>query len=148
MTAEPASDQHEITLNLPNSLFALVDAQRMNKVMENLIINALEAMSERSGTLTISAGETADSRPFFSVSDTGEGMNQRFIDEKLFRPFATTKQRGVGLGLYTCKEVVQANGGSIEVDSQKGAGTTFRVVLPSVASFERDHELSRSQSHG
>ncbi len=147
MTAEPASDQHEIRIVLPESLFALIDGERMNKVVENLIINALEAMSEKSGTLTIKAGETEDGKPFFSVSDTGEGMSRRFIDEKLYRPFATTKRRGVGLGLYTCREVVQASGGSIEVDSEEGAGTTFRVVLPSAAFYERASELLRSQSH-
>jgi signal transduction histidine kinase len=148
ITAEPARDQHEIRVTLPDSLFALVDAERMHKVVENLIINALEAMSKKKGTLTIEAGETADGKPFFSVSDTGQGMSQTFIDERLYRPFSTTKPRGVGLGLYTCREVVQANAGSIEVDSTEGAGTTFRVVLPSAAFYERGHKLSRIQSHG
>jgi signal transduction histidine kinase len=64
-------------------------------------------------------------------------MSRRFIEEKLFHPFATTKKRGVGLGLYTCREVVRANGGSITVTSEEGVGTTFLVVLPSAAS-ERD----------
>ena len=147
ITAEPARGQHEIRIMLPESLFALVDGERMNKVVENLIINALEAMAKKNGTLTIEAGETQDGKPFFSVSDTGEGMSRRFIEERLYRPFATTKRRGVGLGLYTCREVVQANGGSIEVESQEGVGTTFRVVLPSAAFFERGRELSRSKSH-
>lgn len=132
MTAEPARDTHEIKINLPDSLFALVDVERMNKVVENLIINALETMHKKKGTLTVVAGKTNDGEPFFSVSDTGEGMSQQFIEDKLFRPFATTKMRGVGLGLYTCREVVRAHGGSIEVGSREGAGTTFRVVLPSL----------------
>jgi signal transduction histidine kinase len=148
MTADPARDQHEIRIALPESLLALVDPERMNKVVENLIINALEAMSKKQGILTIEAGETEDGKSFFSVSDTGEGMSQGFLDDRLFRPFATTKPRGVGLGLYTCREVVQANAGSIEVDSKEGAGTTFRVVLPSAALYERGQNLSRSQSHG
>jgi signal transduction histidine kinase len=58
-------------------------------------------------------------------------MSRPFIEERLFHPFATTKKKGVGLGLYTCREVVRANGGSIEVESKEGAGTTFRVMLPS-----------------
>lgn len=131
ITAQPAHAQHEIEINLPESLFALVDGERIDKVMENLIINALEAMGDKRGTLTIEAGETDGGKPFFSVSDTGEGMSERFIAERLFHPFATTKRKGVGLGLYTCREVVTANGGTIEVESQQGAGTTFRVVLPS-----------------
>ena len=132
MTVDPARAQHEIRINLPETLFALVDGDRMDKVMENLIINALEAMGQKSGTLTIAAGETEAGKPFFSVSDTGEGINERFIADRLFHPFATTKRKGVGLGLYTCREVINANGGTIEVESRVGAGTTFRVVLPSV----------------
>ena len=144
MTAEPASNQHEIKVDLPESLFALVDLTRMEKVVENLIINGREAMTKERGTLSIVAGTTDDGNPFFSVSDTGEGMSQRFIDERLFHPFATTKKRGVGLGLYTCREVVLANGGSITAESREGTGTTFRVVLPS-ASIEK--RASYNQSH-
>jgi len=147
MIAEPARGKHEIKIDLPESLFALVDIERMNKVIENLIINALEAMNKEKGTLSIAAGTTDEGKPFFSVGDTGEGMSPRFIEEKLFRPFATTKKRGVGLGLYTCREVVVANGGSIEVDSQEGAGTTFRVVLPSAAIDKSGEKQPHSQSH-
>ena len=130
LTAEPAADKHEIDVELPQSLFALVDAERIPKVAENLIINALEAM-KAPGTLTIIAAINSDGKPFFSVSDTGEGMTAKFIEDRLFHPFATTKRRGVGLGLYTCREVVVANGGSINVNSREGIGTTFTVVLPS-----------------
>ncbi len=130
MTAAQASE-HETIVKLPESLFAIVDVDRMQKVVENLIINSLEAMGGKQGKLTIEAGVINAGKVFFSVSDTGDGMSKRFIEEKLFRPFATTKKRGVGLGLYTCREVVRANGGTIEVSSQEGAGTTFRVVLPS-----------------
>jgi hypothetical protein len=133
MTAEPAREQHEIKIDLPETLVAIVDGERIDKVLENLIINALEAMGDKHGTLTIAAGKTVDGKPYFSVSDTGEGMSERFIAERLFHPFATTKRKGVGLGLYTCREVVNANGGTIEVESRQGAGTTFRVVLPSAA---------------
>ena len=147
MTAEPASNKHEIKIDLPESLFALVDLTRMEKVVENLIINGREAMTKESGTLSIAAGTTDDGKPFFSVSDTGEGMSQRFIQERLFRPFATTKKRGVGLGLYTCREVVVANGGAITVDSREGVGTTFRVVLPSAIVDKRREDESHNQSH-
>ena len=130
MTAAQAGN-HKTVVNLPESLLALVDIDRMQKVVENLIINALEAMGGRSGELTIEAGDLKGSRVFFSVADTGEGMTESFVENRLFHPFSTTKKRGVGLGLYTCREVVRANGGTIEVSSRQGAGTTFRVVLPS-----------------
>lgn len=145
--AEPARGKHEIKIDLPESLFALADGERMKKVVENLILNALEAMNTEKGTLSIAAGKTDEGKPFFSVSDTGEGMSPQFIEEKLFRPFATTKKRGVGLGLYTCREVVVANGGAIEVDSQQGAGTTFTVVLPSTAIDPSGEKQRQSQSH-
>ncbi len=137
LIAEPATVTHEVEVQLPDSLLALVDGERITKVAENLIINGLEAMNKSSGTLTIVASLTDEGKPFFSVSDTGEGMSARFIEERLFHPFATTKRRGVGLGLYTCREVVVANGGSIAVASREGIGTTFTVVLPSAAIDKR-----------
>lgn len=136
MTAEQAPEHHEIKMDLPASLPALVDAERMKKVMENLLINSLEAMAGKQGILTIGGG-TTNGKVFFSVQDTGEGMSRQFIEEKLFHPFATTKRTGVGLGLYTCREVVRAHAGTIEVQSERGAGTTFRVVLPSAEISQR-----------
>jgi signal transduction histidine kinase len=90
-------------------------------------------MGTRDGKLAIEAGQDEEGKVFFSISDTGPGMSARFIEERLFRPFVTTKKNGVGLGLYTCREVVRANGGSIDVRSEEGAGTTFRVMLPSAS---------------
>ena len=130
-TAEPMRSKHKIELRFPDHVFALVDEARIEEVMENLVINALEAMAKPGGTLTIEAGQTKTGAPMFAISDTGPGMSKTFIENRLFRPFATTKNTGIGLGLYTCREVVRASGGTIEVHSVEGAGTTFRVVLPS-----------------
>jgi signal transduction histidine kinase len=137
MTAEPMRGKHKVVTRLPSSLYALVDAARIEEVIENLVLNALEAM-DQSGTLTIEAGETPNGAPMFSVSDTGRGMTRTFIETRLFRPFATTKKTGIGLGLYTCREVINASAGTIDVDSVEGAGTTFRVVLPSVPHERRN----------
>ena len=138
ITAEPQRSKHSIVTRLPPNLYALADAARVEEVLENLVLNALEAMTEKGGTLTIEAGQTANGAPMFAVSDTGRGMSRQFIDTRLFRPFATTKRTGIGLGLYTCREVLRASGGSIEVDSVEGAGTTFRVVLPSIPHDRRN----------
>lgn len=135
ITAEPVG-AHKFETKLPPALFALADGERVEKVIENLMLNALEAMTGKSGTVTIEAGRIDDAKVFFSISDMGAGMTSEFIEKRLYRPFATTKSKGVGLGLYTCREVVRTNGGSIEVHSTEGAGTTFRVVLPS-APLER-----------
>jgi len=138
MTAEPVRGQHTIQTKLPPNLYALADARRVEEVIENLILNALEAMGDKGGTLTVEAGPDAHGAPSFSVSDTGPGMTRTFIETRLFRPFSTTKKNGIGLGLYTCREVIRASGGSIDVQSVEGAGTTFRVVLPSIPHDRRN----------
>ncbi|HYE66860.1 MAG TPA: ATP-binding protein [Pyrinomonadaceae bacterium] len=130
-TAEPSGALHKLEARLPASLTAMVDPDRIGKVIENLVINALEAMSAKGGKLTVEAGPADTDHIFLSVADTGPGMDEEFIRTRLFRPFATTKKQGVGLGLYTCRALVRAYGGEIEVKSQKGAGTCFRIVLPS-----------------
>jgi signal transduction histidine kinase len=137
MNAEPMRNKHAIVTRLPQNLYALVDAARIEEVIENLVLNALEAM-DNSGTLTVEAAYTPSGAPMFSVSDTGRGMSKSFIESRLYRPFSTTKKTGIGLGLYTCREVIQTSAGSIEVDSVEGAGTTFRVVLPSIPHDRRN----------
>lgn len=126
-----AQSLHQVETHLPPTLVATVDAERMERVFENLVLNALEAMGSKSGTLTVEAGPENEGEIFFSVADTGPGISAEFQRTRLFRAFATTKRKGVGLGLYTCREVAKAHGGRIEVKSEKGAGATFRVVLPS-----------------
>ena len=138
LTAEPVRGKHTIETELPENLYALADAARVEEVVENLILNALEAMGAHNGILTIAAGSDQNGAPSFSVSDTGPGMSATFIENRLFRPFSTTKKNGIGLGLYTCREVIRASGGSIEVQSVEGAGTTFRVVLPSIPHDRRN----------
>jgi signal transduction histidine kinase len=130
-TAEQASSTHEIEVHLPDSLIAVADDERIEKVLDNLVLNALEAMGAKEGKLTVEAGEAEKGFVFFSVADTGPGMTEEFQRTKLFRPFGTTKAKGVGLGLYTCRELIRALGGRIEVESERGSGALFRVVLPS-----------------
>lgn len=131
-TAEPSRAKHTIVTRLPSNLYAFADPVRVEEIIENLVLNALEAMTEGGGTLTVEAEQTENGAATFSVRDTGRGMSRPFIETRLFRPFSTTKRTGIGLGLYTCREVIKASGGSIDVDSVEGAGTTFRVVLPSI----------------
>jgi signal transduction histidine kinase len=130
MICDPAHSKYQIEFKLSGPVYALADPERIEKVIENLVINALEAMGA-GGKLTVEAGAAGPGKVFFSVGDTGPGIPSEVVEHRLFRPFATTKKNGVGLGLYTCREVVRANGGVIEVQSKEGIGTTFRVVLPS-----------------
>src|SRR5262249_21198710 len=82
MTAEPQRSKHSIVTKLPANLPALAVEASVEEVLENLILNALEAMTEQGGTLTIEAGQTASGAPMFSVSDTGRGMTQQFINTR------------------------------------------------------------------
>jgi signal transduction histidine kinase len=131
-TAEPRAEFYDIQTELPDALVAPIDAERIERVVENLVVNAFEAMGGRGGRLTVAAGQESDSLVYFSVEDTGPGMTEDFMRTRLFRAFATTKKRGIGLGLYTCREIVEAHGGRLEVKSKLGSGTRFRVVLPSI----------------
>jgi signal transduction histidine kinase len=132
VNAEPASALYDIEARLPDKLVATVEPERVENVIENLVINALEAMASKGrGKLTVEAGALEGDYVFFSVADTGVGMSEEFIKTRLFRPFATTKTKGIGLGLFTCKEIVETHGGRLEVESSPNSGTRFRVVLPS-----------------
>jgi signal transduction histidine kinase len=142
-TAEPSSSLHEIEVRLPPVLSAVADDERMEKVLDNLLLNALEAMGTKKGKLTVEAGEAEEGFVFFSVADTGPGMTEEFQRVKLFHPFATTKAKGVGLGLYTCRELVRALGGRVEVESERGSGALFRVVLPSGQINGGEHPSSK-----
>jgi len=116
----------------------MVDRENIERVILNLIMNAIEAI-EGEGVITVRIYEekTQDSRPKIqdsyaavSVSDTGRGMSQEFIRDRLFQPFQTTKERGLGIGLYQCKAIIDACGGFIDVQSRQEMGSTFIVKLP------------------
>jgi two-component system, sporulation sensor kinase E len=104
-----------------------IDPTQMQQVLVNLIKNAMQAMT-KSGGLTLQTGEGADGI-WVSVSDTGGGIPQDQIN-RIFEPFYTTKKKGSGLGLMIVQRIVRAHGGRIELESQVGRGTTFRIWLP------------------
>ena len=106
----------------------LMDPEQVQKVLTNLILNAAQAI-KNGGHIRISTEKLA-SYGILSVSDDGCGMSQDFIAKSLFRPFRTTKSKGMGIGLFQCKMIVDAHKGRIEVESREGEGSTFRVFLP------------------
>ena len=81
------------------------------------------------GSLQLAARLVSGNEMEISVTDTGEGISPE-NRKKLFQPLFTTKAKGIGLGLVVCKNLVEANGGRIEVESEPGKGTTFAVLLP------------------
>ena len=97
----------------------------------NLIKNAIEAMPN-GGILTLSAVKT-ENEYVISVTDTGLGISSD-VKSNLFKPFYTTKRWGTGLGLTICKQVAEAHGGTISVESEVGKGTTFTMKVPAQTS--------------
>lgn len=108
-----------------------LDSERIQNVLTNLILNAHEATGD-TGNIEISTGQK-DGGVFLSVRDNGCGMSREFMEKSLFHPFQTTKNRGMGIGLYHSKTIVEAHKGRIEVESEEGKGSTFRVLLPITA---------------
>jgi putative PEP-CTERM system histidine kinase len=110
---------------LPRFLF---DPQQIESVLTNLVLNARDAVGA-GGAITVSSLRL-DGWAVAAVEDNGCGMSQDFIARSLFRPFQTTKKKGMGIGMFQSKMVVEAHGGRIEVHTAPGQGTTFRVFLP------------------
>jgi putative PEP-CTERM system histidine kinase len=108
----------------------LADGEEIQKVILNLLINGIEA-SEGDAPVHIEVG-IAES-PFFSVTDQGCGMSDHFVRTDLFTPFKTTKKKGFGVGLYQCRQIVEAHNGKIEISSEEGRGSVFTVWLPKAA---------------
>jgi len=105
-----------------------IDGEQMYKVIENLLINANDAV-QQDGRISI-ATSCHENWAEIAVQDNGYGMSREFIEKSLFLPFQTTKKQGMGIGLYHCKTIVEAHGGRVEVKSEEGKGTTFHVLLP------------------
>ncbi len=106
----------------------LADPEELQKVLVNLILNADEATGAH-GQIRVGTAHR-NGYIVLSVADNGCGMSREFMEHSLFHPFRTTKKKGLGIGLFQCKHVVEAHGGRIEVESEEGKGSTFRVVLP------------------
>ncbi len=104
-----------------------IDPNQIQQVLVNLIKNAMQAMT-KGGVLSLQTGEGPDD-VWVSVADTGGGIPQDRIN-RIFEPFYTTKEKGSGLGLMIVQRIVRAHGGRIDLESQVGRGTTFRIWLP------------------
>lgn len=124
-----------------------IDENALYYTIKNLVTNALESMEGKKGRLVIKALTIQNSISQFltrfpgsegliskylvliAVEDTGKGISEDFLQNRLFRPFATTKDKGIGIGLYQCKTLVEKMGGKILCDSQIDQGTLFCIIL-------------------
>jgi len=122
-----ASRSIDVVLELPElQMVVRADRQKMSRVIENLLKNAIEAIDQGPGSVTIHARSASD-RIHISVADTGPGIPPN-VD--VFGLFETTKPGGTGLGLAIAKQIVVAHGGNIQCESRVPHGTVFNVELP------------------
>ena len=104
----------------------LLDRNLVGQALSNLILNALQA--SRSGCRVLVRAGAEDGRLRIEVQDWGEGMDEATM-QKMFNPFFTTRESGTGLGLSIVHRIVESHGGSIDVRSAPGEGSTFRILL-------------------
>jgi signal transduction histidine kinase len=130
--ADPTLDSRiTFTCHLaPSPVKALADAQLLQSALLNLIVNAIQAMPE-GGKLALSVKQK-NQQPLLQVSDTGVGISPENMP-KLFSPLFTTRPSGNGFGLAEVKKIIQAHGGTIDVQSEVGKGTLFTLKLKGVA---------------
>jgi signal transduction histidine kinase len=129
------AESRGVKLSLAPSALPTVhgDREKLRQVFLNLILNGIQATG-RGGSLTITPNtlpseDTSPARVEVSFADTGEGIEPDLL-RRIFEPFVTTKPGGTGLGLAITQKIVESHGGTIEVESIPGKGTTFRVRLP------------------
>ncbi len=103
-------------------------AERLERVISHLVQNALDATDE-DGRVWVSLKRHGD-RAIVEVGDTGQGMSEEFIRDRLFKPFQSTKQAGMGIGAYESAQYIREMGGELQVASQEGKGTLVTLILP------------------
>lgn len=126
--AEASNIHISLDLQIGSNAMVMGDDSELREVLVNMVFNAVDAMPE-GGTLTLSTS-TVDQSVIIKVIDTGVGMYPE-VRSRIFDPFFTTKGKaGLGLGLAVSFGIIRRHGGNIEVDSQYGNGTEFRITLP------------------
>jgi signal transduction histidine kinase/CheY-like chemotaxis protein len=126
--AEASNIHISLDLQIGSNAMVMGDDSELREVLVNMVFNAIDAMPE-GGTLTLST-RTAAEQVVIKVVDTGVGMYPE-VRSRIFDPFFTTKGKaGLGLGLAVSFGIIRRHGGNIEVESQYGQGTEFRITLP------------------
>jgi putative PEP-CTERM system histidine kinase len=105
-----------------------LDPEAMRSVVTNLVLNAHESL-DAGGEVRVETRLESNGVALV-VADTGCGMSPEFVKTLLFRPFHSTKTKGLGIGMFQCKKIIEAHGGSIAVASQVGKGSRFTILVP------------------
>ncbi len=143
LAREPEKDGIQLNLDIPQDAWVRIRPVALQQVLMNLVLNARDAMQPKGGKITIrSTCSTWNSGGrngpvIITISDTGHGIAPDLIP-RLFQPFvrgpkAPGASRGTGLGLVICKRLINEAGGTINVESEIGRGTTFTITLPRTA---------------
>ena len=119
---------HSVELTLHERLITRGHEERLERVIGHLIQNALDATNQE-GKVWVTLERRGD-RAAIEVGDTGHGMSQEFIRNRLFKPFQSTKQAGMGIGAYESAQYIRELGGEMLVDSEEGKGTRITMILP------------------
>lgn len=127
----------KIKINLPKTDETIpCDSERLGVVFVNLIMNAIQAIENKKGEVYINIADEPDDIILISIKDSGPGIPKKLIS-KIFDPLFTTRQIGTGLGLPSCKNIIEKHGGTIDVVSPKGKGATFLVRLSKKTEWEQ-----------
>ncbi len=121
----------KLQVNYPNQgVKIMADKEKLKLALMNIVINAIEAMEDKSGQLSIAIHHT-DETAELTIADNGCGISDENIS-RLFEPYFTQKRNGMGLGLPFTLNILQAHKANIDVSSSLGKGTTFTITFPAV----------------
>jgi signal transduction histidine kinase len=122
----------DIATDLPK---IMADRVQLQQVLMNLMLNAIEAMKETGGVLTVKSQLDQDGRLMISVSDTGVGLPAEKADQ-IFNAFFTTKPQGSGMGLAISRSIVESHGGHLWATANPARGATFHFTLPAAVAAQ------------
>ena len=133
-----ATNKVEVHLSTGHDTHLLADESSIRGALMNLILNAIEAMPT-GGALSIDAEQTGNTLKI-AITDTGRGIGEEEA-KKIFEPFYTTKEQGLGLGMPYARKIIEQHGGTIALESRPGEGTTISLALPAT-----QQEVNRASS--
>jgi len=137
MCRDLSKDSITLEVDLDDSIVAQADPGQLQQVLFNLLINARQAITHRSGRIQVTGRRLDDETVVLRISDNGCGISPENLDRIFEQFFSTKKNRpgksGVGLGLSLCREIIEEHRGTLNVESTVGEGTTFTITLPAAS---------------
>ncbi len=143
-TLERIKIPNTIKINLPKTDATIpCDSEKLEVVFVNLIMNSIQAMGNN-GEIYINISDESNDIVLITFKDTGHGIPRKIIP-KIFDPLFTTRQIGTGLGLPSCKNIIEKHGGSIDVSSPKGKGAIFLIRLSKKTEWEQISKIGEKE---